>query len=104
MAEKVKTKHFIFNVFVSLHKVECGSKGEIIPCWDHGKNPKNQFYMHTLEVNSIKKLQAKNDICLGNFYHNPNLGLATNAKGITRLWAERKPGSHITYSQECKKV
>lgn len=40
MDEKVKTKHFIFNVFVSLHKVECGSKGEIIPCWDHGKNPK----------------------------------------------------------------
>jgi hypothetical protein len=42
--EKVKAKHFIFNV--SLHKVECGSKGETTQCWDHDKNPKNQFYMH----------------------------------------------------------
>jgi len=50
MDEKVKTKHFIFNVFVSLHKVECGSKGETTPCWDHGKKPKNQFYMHTSKV------------------------------------------------------
>jgi hypothetical protein len=35
---------------------------------------------------------------------NPNLGLATKAKGVTRLRAKRKPGSHITYSWECKKV
>jgi hypothetical protein len=47
MDEKAKTKHFIFNVFVSLHNVVCGGEGETIPCWDHGKNPKNQFYMHT---------------------------------------------------------
>ncbi len=35
---------------------------------------------------------------------NPNLGLATKAKGVARLWAKRKPKSHITYSRECKKV
>jgi hypothetical protein len=53
--------------------------------------------------------------------HNPSFGLATKAKGlqgcrprgrkpgnqgkgIARVRAKRKPGSHITYSQECKKV
>ncbi len=52
---------------------------------------------------------------------NPSLGLATKAKGlqgcepkgrkpgsqnkgITRVRAKKKPGSHITYSRECKKV
>jgi hypothetical protein len=43
---------------------------------------------------------------------NPSFGLATKAKGITRVRAKgkpesqgkRKPGSHITYSRECKKV
>jgi hypothetical protein len=52
---------------------------------------------------------------------NPSFGLATKAKGlqgcgrrgrkpgsqgkgIARLRAKRKPGSHITYSRECKKV
>jgi hypothetical protein len=35
---------------------------------------------------------------------NPSLGLVTKAKGVARLWAKRKPGSHITYSRECKKV
>ncbi len=54
------------------------------------------------------------------FSRNPSFGLATKAKGVTRLQAKRKPesqgkevprvrakkkpGSHITYSQECKKV
>jgi hypothetical protein len=32
---------------------------------------------------------------------NPSFGLATKAKGVARLRAKRKPGSHITYSQEC---
>jgi hypothetical protein len=53
-------------------------------------------------------------------YHNPSFGLATKAKGlqgcgprerkprsqgkgIARVRAKRKPGSHITYSRECKK-
>jgi hypothetical protein len=53
--------------------------------------------------------------------HNPSFGLVTKAKGlqgcgprgrkpesqgrgIARVWAKRKPGSHITYSRECKKV
>jgi hypothetical protein len=56
-----------------------------------------------------------------NFCHNPSFGLATKAKGlqgcgprgrkpgsqgksIARVRAKKKPGSHITYSQECKKV
>jgi len=34
----------------------------------------------------------------------PSFGLATKAKGVARVWAKRKPGSHITYSRECKKV
>jgi hypothetical protein len=38
------------------------------------------------------------------YYRNPNLGLATKAKGVARLWAKRKPGNHITYSRECRKV
>jgi hypothetical protein len=28
MDGKLKTKHLTFNVFVSLHKVECGGEGE----------------------------------------------------------------------------
>jgi len=28
----------------------------------------------------------------------------SQGKSIARLWAKRKPGSHITYSRECKKV
>jgi hypothetical protein len=35
---------------------------------------------------------------------NPSLGLTTKAKRVARLQAKRKPGSHITYSRECKKV
>jgi hypothetical protein len=52
---------------------------------------------------------------------NPSFGLVTKAKGlqscgpkgrkpgsqgkgIARVWAKKKPGSHITYSRECKKV
>jgi hypothetical protein len=54
------------------------------------------------------------------FCRNPSFGLVTKAKWVTRLRAKRKPGnqdkevakvrakkkpmSHITYSQECKKV
>jgi hypothetical protein len=30
--------------------------------------------------------------------HNPSLGLATKAKGVARLRAKRKSGSHNTYS------
>jgi hypothetical protein len=32
------------------------------------------------------------------------LGLWPRQEGVTRLQAKRKPGSHITYSWECKKV
>jgi hypothetical protein len=28
----------------------------------------------------------------------------SQGKGIARVWAKRKPGSHITYSRECEKV
>jgi hypothetical protein len=35
---------------------------------------------------------------------NLSLGLATKAKGVARLQAKRKSGSHITYSRECKEV
>jgi hypothetical protein len=35
---------------------------------------------------------------------NPNLRLTTKVRGVARLWAKRKPGSHITYSRECRKV
>jgi hypothetical protein len=54
------------------------------------------------------------------FYRNPSFGLAIKAKGViglrakrkpenqgkevARVWAKKKPGSHITYSRECKKV
>jgi hypothetical protein len=66
---------------------------------------------------------------INNYCRNPCLGLATKAKalqrcrpkgsprvkprrrkpenqskGIAKVWAKRKPGSHITYSRECKKV
>jgi hypothetical protein len=35
---------------------------------------------------------------------NPSLGFATKAKRVARLRAKRKPGSHITYPWECRKV
>ncbi len=46
------------------------------------------------------------------YCRNLSFGLVTKAKGITRVRAKRKPesqgkrkpGSHITYSRECKKV
>jgi len=46
------------------------------------------------------------------YYRNPSFGPGTKDKGVVRLRAERKPenqgkkkpGSHITYSRECKKV
>ncbi len=37
-------------------------------------------------------------------YRNPSFGFATKVKGVARVWAKRKPGSHITYSRECRKV
>jgi hypothetical protein len=44
-------------------------------------------------------------IFLTNFQcRNPSLGFATKARGVARLWAKRKPRSHITCSRECKKV
>jgi hypothetical protein len=30
--------------------------------------------------------------------------LGSQGKGITKVWAKRKPRNHITYSWECKRV
>jgi hypothetical protein len=35
---------------------------------------------------------------------NPSLGFATKAKGLARLRAKRKPGSHTPCSRECRKM
>jgi hypothetical protein len=35
---------------------------------------------------------------------NPSFGLATKAKGVARVRAKRKPGNHITYSREYRRV
>ncbi len=37
------------------------------------------------------------------FCRNPSLGLATKAKGVAKLQAKRKPGSHSACFRECKK-
>jgi hypothetical protein len=37
-------------------------------------------------------------------YRNPSFGLATKAKGVARVRAKGKPGSHIRDSRECRKV
>jgi hypothetical protein len=36
--------------------------------------------------------------------HDPNLGLTTKARACKGAGQERKPGSHISCSRECKRV
>jgi hypothetical protein len=71
--------------------------------------------------NRLVKIPSKSGIMQVKACRNPSFGLATKAKGlqgcgprgrkprsqgkgIAMVQAKRKPGSHITYSRECKKV
>ncbi len=69
------------------------------------KDQKDAQYICNALVEYIQNVGVDNvvQICTNNIC-NPSLGLVTKAKGVARLRAKRKPRSHITYSQECKKV
>jgi len=69
------------------------------------KQVKHPFLAQTTHVSSKPLEMIHSDVwTIKTMCRNPSLGLATKAKGITRVRAKRKPGSHITYSWECKKV
>ncbi len=67
------------------------------------KNNKFHNYLYWKIHKYIYSIHWYNKVIVS-FCHNSSLGLATKAKGLVRLKAKRKPGSHTTWSRECRKV
>ncbi len=59
------------------------------------------FFTRFFDSKVIRKIKQRQH---WNPCRNPNFGFAIKAKGVARVRAKRKPGSHITCSRECRKV
>ncbi len=67
--------------------------------------PSYNYYGNLVHKASECNIPSKDIFC--DYYgkcRNPSFGLATKAKGVTRVRAKGKPKSHIKDSRECRKV